>query len=83
MEHLDIYHIFQCEFNRLLTPLEKEIIEDWKKEGFSDDTIIKALKQAVYNSAVSFRYIYKILQSWKSQETNNDDVQDQDLSWLD
>ena len=81
MEHLDIYHIFQYEFNRLLTPLEKEFIDDWKKEGFSDDIIIKALKRAVYNSAVSFRYIYKILQSWKSQETNN--VQEQDLSWLD
>lgn len=83
MEQLDIFHIFQYEFNRLLTPIEKEIIEDWKKEGFSDETIIKGLKQSVYNGAVSLRYINKILQSWKSQANNNNEsVQEQDLSWL-
>ena len=83
MEQLGIFHIFQYEFNRLLTPIEKEIIEDWKKEGFSDETIIKALKQSVYNGAVSLRYINKILQSWKSQANNNNEsVPEQDLSWL-
>lgn len=83
MEQLDIFHIFQYEFNRLLTPIEKEIIEDWKKEGFSAETIIKALKQSVYNGAVSLRYINKILQSWKSQANNNNEsVPEQDLSWL-
>ena len=82
MEQLDIFHIFQYEFNRLLTPIEKEIIEDWKKEGFSDETIIKGLKQSVYNGAVSLRYINKILQSWKSQANNNESVPEQDLSWL-
>lgn len=81
MEKQDIIQVFQQEFGRLLSPMEKEIIDDWKKDGISEETIIKGLKQSVFNGALSFRYISKILQSWKveNQETTNNI----DLSFLD
>ena len=83
MEHIDIIHTFQQEFNRLLSPMEKEIISDWKKDGHDDEAIIKALKQSVFNGAVSLRYINKILLSWKSSSNESTDSEQQDLSWLD
>lgn len=48
MKDKDIIHIFQGEFNRLLTPMEIEIIEEWQKE-YKEDLIIESLKQAVFN----------------------------------
>lgn len=81
MEQKDIIHTFEHEFGRLLTPMELEIIADWKKDGFNEETILEALKQAVFNGATSFRYVSKILQRWKddSQATSTEE----DYSWLD
>lgn len=81
MEKQDIIHVFQHEFGRLLTPMENEIIADWKKDGFDEETIIKGLKQSVFNGALSFRYISKILQSWKTE--NQETSSGMDLSFLD
>ncbi len=84
MEQKDLLNLFQLEFGRLLTPMEQEIISDWKnKDNFTEDTIISALKQAVYNGAVSLRYINKILQSWKANKKEMPNLSEQDLSWLD
>lgn len=83
METKDIVNTFQQEFGRLLTPIEQEIIADWKKEGSTDETILSALKQAVFNGAVSLRYISKILQRWKTENNNTPALSEQDLSWLD
>lgn len=81
MEKQDIIQVFQQEFGRLLSPMEKEIIDDWKKDGISEETIIKGLKQSVFNGALSFRYISKILQSWKAE--NQETTNNIDLSFLD
>ena len=83
MEQKDLLNTFQLEFGRLLSPMEQEIITDWKKEGFTEDVIINGLKQAVYNGAVSLRYISKILQRWKTDNNENSSLSEQDLSWLD
>ena len=83
METKDIINTFQLEFGRLLTPIEQEIITDWKKEGSSNETILSALKQAVFNGAVSLRYISKILQRWKADNNETPTLSEQDLSWLD
>ncbi len=63
-----ISSIFEHELGRLLTPMELEILDDWKKKGFEDSTIKEALKEAVFNGADanSYKYINKILQNWKS-----------------
>lgn len=85
MEQIDIISTFQNELHRLLTPIEKEIIEDWKKEGFDDQTIFKGLKQAVFSNIVTFRYINKILQSWKHPNEAapiNANASENDMAWL-
>ena len=40
MEQKDLLNQFQLEFGRLLSPMEQEIITDWKKEGFTEESII-------------------------------------------
>lgn len=82
METKDIINTFQREFGRLLTPIEQEIITDWKKDS-TDETILSALKQAVFNGAVSLRYISKILERWKTNTNEQSSLSEQDLSWLD
>lgn len=82
METKDIINTFQQEFGRLLTPIEQEIITDWKKDS-TDETILSALKQAVFNGAVSLRYISKILERWKTNTNEQSSLSEQDLSWLD
>ena len=77
----NIINTFEHEFGRLLSPMELEIINDWKSQGFEDEKIREALKQSVYNNAVSLRYISKILQSWKSNE-EAENITEKDLSWL-
>lgn len=81
MDKKDIITTFQHEFGRLLSPMELEIINDWKEQGFEDEKIREALKQSVFNGALSFRYIGKILQSWKTKDDITSAVE-QDLSWL-
>ena len=81
MEQKDIIHIFEYEVGRLLTPIELEIISDWKKDGFDEPTIFEALKQSVFNGATSLRYISKILKSWK--DDNQETSTEEDYSWLD
>lgn len=67
---MDIIHVFQRELNRLLSPMEIEIIKEWQSNGFSDNDIKNGLRTAVYNgvSADSFKYIFKILKNIKATE---------------
>lgn len=80
MEQENIIITFEREFGRLLSPIELEIIDDWKKDGFDETKIREALKQSVYNGALSLRYISKILQSWKNEENTQNAIND--ISWL-
>ena len=79
--NLDIINEFQLEFGRLLSPIEREIINDWKNQGYEDNKIRDALKQSVFSGALSLRYIGKILETWKSRE-EIENVTEQDISWL-
>lgn len=74
-----VYNKFEQEFQRLLTPMEKEIINDWREKN-TDETIIKALKEAVYSNALSLRYIAKILDRWQNEDSPAPEF---DTSWLD
>ncbi len=66
----EIKSVFEQELHRLLSPIEIEIIDGWKSQGFSDATIKDALKEAIYNGADanSYKYIAKILKNWQSVE---------------
>lgn len=60
----DIYSIFEKEFGRTITGIEYEIINAWLEKNYSEEMIIGALKEAVYNNVKNLRYIDKILYEW-------------------
>ena len=55
------------EMNRRPSTKEREFIEQWKKDGFSTELIHYAYEKTVEQiNKLSFAYISKILDSWKS-----------------
>lgn len=62
-----IFDIFQRELGREISPMEYEIINAWLEKGFSDELVIGALEEAVYNGVSSLRYIDKILYEWQKK----------------
>lgn len=84
MKDKEIIYTFEREFGRILTPMEEELIQDWKKSGYSDEEIVKGLKNSVFNGVHNFKYINKILSSLKSTDNKEDESAplEQDLSWL-
>ncbi len=63
----NIFDKFEKEFGRTLSPMEYEIIGAWTDDGFEEETIDLALKEAVYNGVSNLRYIDKILYEWKKR----------------
>ena len=61
-----LYEIFEKELARTLSPMEYEIIGAWAKNN-SNEIIIEALKEAVYNNVSNLRYIDKILSEWNKK----------------
>ena len=60
----DIYTTFEKEFGRTLSSMDYEIINAWIDNGFSEELVIAALKEAVYNGVPNLRYIDKVLYEW-------------------
>ncbi len=60
----DIFTKFETEFRRPLTGMEFELIKAWLEKLYSEELILKALEEAVYNGATSIRYIDTILYEW-------------------
>ncbi len=60
----DLYDTFEKEFGRTLSPMEYEIINDWIEKKISNELILEALKEAVFNGVNNLRYIDKILFEW-------------------
>lgn len=73
-EKENIFDKFEREFGRPLSPMEFEIINSWIANGTSQELIVEALREAIYNGAKSLRYINKILLSWqeKGYKSKND-----------
>ena len=63
----DIFSTFELEFRRPLTGTEFEIIKAWLEKMYSEDLILEALKEAVYNGATNIRYIDTILYEWNKK----------------
>lgn len=66
-EQKDVYSIFESEFGRTISSMEYEIIHAWLEKGFSEELILGALKEAVYNGVNNLRYIDKILYEWQKK----------------
>ena len=63
----DIFSIFENEFGRTISSLECQIIKSWIDDKFSQELIMEALKEAIYNGAPSLKYIETILYSWRKK----------------
>lgn len=63
----DIFSIFESNFGRSLSPMDYEIINAWIDKGFSEDLVIAALNEAVYNGVPNLRYIDKVLYEWNKK----------------
>lgn len=61
---VNIVSIFEDQFGRPLSPIELNIIREWKEANYSDDMIVKALKEAVKSQVLNFRYVEGILNNW-------------------
>ncbi len=62
---INIIDLFEDEFGRALTPMEFESIKEWINDGYSEEMITKALKEAVKSNVTSLRYIEGILINWR------------------
>lgn len=66
----NIYDDFEREFGRTLSPIEYELISGWLDNEFTEEIILCALKEAVFNGVSNLRYIDKILYEWKKKGIN-------------
>ena len=64
---VDLFEQFESEFGRPLSPLEFELINTWLDTGTSEELVLEALKESIYNGVKSLRYIEKILLNWKEE----------------
>lgn len=91
---INIYDVISSEFGRGLTPMECEMVDSWKKNGYTNELIKEAVREATLNGVTSFRYIDKILYEWNkrgykkkedikrvNKESKNIEIYDCD--WLD
>ena len=94
----DIYTEFEQEFGRPISSMEYEIINAWLQHNYTEELILGALKEAVYNGVKNFRYIDKILYEWnkkgfttmkdvnnhlEKRETKKEESELFDYNWLD
>ena len=63
----NIYETFDKLLGRPLSPVEISKIREWVERGFSDETIINALKEALSKGKKSLRSVDKILLSWEQR----------------
>ena len=70
----NLYEKFQKELGRAIYPMEYEIINNWLDSGNSEELILCALKEAIFNGIFNFRYIDRILYEWgkKGIKTSED-----------
>lgn len=73
---INIYEKIEQEFGRPITSIEYEIIKSWLENGVSEELVLEALKEAVFNGVTNLRYMDKILYEWtKKGFKNKDDVE--------
>lgn len=64
----NLFEIFENQFGRPLSFVEMDTMQQWLQEGYEEDKIILALKEAVAMKKKNIRYIDKILLEWRQQE---------------
>lgn len=95
----DVFSTFESELGRTLSAMECELIKSWLNNNVSEEILIEALKEAVYNDAKSLKYIDRIIYNWnrKGIKTKEDVIKEKinyrnskkniepvfDYNWLD
>lgn len=70
----NIYHLFEGEFGRTLSPIEIDNIQEWlHKKMYSELMIREALTEAVLIGKLNFKYIDRILLDWEKKGVNSAD----------
>ena len=64
----NIFEEFQKELGRSLSPLEISRIREWVSLGYTDETIIDALKEAISQGKKSLRSVDKVLLTWAKRD---------------
>ena len=72
----DIYFKFEDAFGRTLSTIEYQAIENWIKNGISEEQITAALKEAVLNGVSNIKYIDKILFEWNKKKVDSNIYED-------
>ena len=74
----DIYLRFETELGRTISPSEVELINEWIREGTTEEIIEEALKEAVYNNVRNLKYIDRIIYNWREKgiKTKNDIIKE-------
>ena len=62
-----IFETFESEFGRTLSPMEYEYIKAWMEDGFSEEILKEALKEAIYSGVPKLRYIDSIIYDWRKK----------------
>ena len=63
----DIFKVFESELGRTMSSMELEIINGWLVSGTSEEVVLGALREAIYNGVPKFRYIDKIIYEWEKK----------------
>lgn len=63
----DLFSLFEQELGRTLSPVEVMIIKEWVEDGYKEEMIKEALKEAIYNNVRNLKYIDRILFNWRSK----------------
>ena len=70
MSKKELFEMFQQCFGRVLTPFEIEDITKWiDEDGMPVEVVNAALKEAVTNNKISWKYVNKILIDWHKSAT--------------
>lgn len=72
-EKSNVYSLFEKELGRIMSPIEYELISGWISNGYSEELILEALKEAVFSGVTNFRYIDKILFEWSKKGIKDKD----------
>lgn len=64
-----IFQLFERELGRPLSPFECEHLSQWlDQDGYSEELIKAAIREAVFCGKVNFRYIDRILLEWQRNQ---------------
>ena len=71
-QKIEVFERFEAEFGRPLSSFEIQMLDEWKKQdNYSYEMINLALREAVLQRKINFKYIDKILDNWQNRGIKN------------